>query len=86
MLRISAMTCGEQRRGAYQLALLAVVNSMSRVCKSRRAPAADLDERQAIPIEQNQINLAPARTKVTRDGLQSTIDEIAKSELLGVFA
>ena len=80
------MTCGEQRRGAYQLALLVAVNRVSRVCKSRRAPAADFDERQAIPIEQDQVNLAPARTKVTRDGLQAAIDEIAKGELFGVFA
>ena len=80
------MTCGEQRRGAYQLALLVAVNGVSRVCKSRRAPAADFDKRQAIPIEQYQVDLAPARSKVTRDGLQAAIDEIAKGELFGVFA
>ena len=86
MLRIRAMACGEQRRRANQLALLAAVDSMSRVGKSRRAPAADFDERQALPIEQYQVDLAPTRTKVTRDGLQAAIDEIAKSELFGVLA
>lgn len=80
------MPCGEQRRSAYQLALLVAVNGVSRVCKLRRAPAADFDERQAIPIKQNQVDLAPARTKVTRNGLQAAIDEKPKGELFGVFA
>ena len=86
MLRIRTMACGEQRRGADQLALLVAVNRMARVCKLRRAPAADLDECQALPIQQDKVNLAPTRAEVTRNGPQAAIDKITKGELLGVLA
>lgn len=86
VLRISAMTRGEQRRGAYQLALLVAVNREFRVGESRRAPAANFDECEAIPIEQNQVNFAAARTKVPRDRLQTPVNEKAKRELFCVLA
>lgn len=80
------MTGSEQCGSAHELALLAVVNREPGLGELRRAPAAHFDERQAVSIEQDQVDLASASTKVARDGSQSAVREIAKSELLGVIA
>lgn len=52
----------------------------------RGAPAADFNESQAVPVQQNQINLATAGAKVTCNGPQTLIGEKSKSQLLGVIA
>lgn len=86
MLRIGAMTGSEQCRGAHELALLVAVNREAGLGKLRRAPAAYFDERQAVPVEQDQVDLAAASTKISGDRPKSALGEIAKSELLGVIA
>ena len=86
VLRKSAVTRGEQRSCAYELALLVTVNRQSGFGKSRRASAADFNECQTISIEQDQVNFAAAGTKVARDGSQALVGEITKGQLFGAIA
>lgn len=81
-VRMACMACVEHSRCAYDLALLAFVDSTACCRKSVAGAVADFHKYEAIVMQHNQIDFAAAMSKIPAQWLQASGAQIVECRLL----